>query len=75
MERCEGYYRLENRRCDRDGELWLEAADGELYLACSYHRRGQPKATVARWEGESGIRRSGPTSLRQNGARPLAALG
>jgi len=66
MGRCEGYYRLENRRCDRDGERWLEATDGELYLACCYHRRAAAHTTVARWQGDTGIRRSGPQSLRRS---------
>jgi hypothetical protein len=70
--RCEGYYRLENRRCDRDGERWLEGADGELYLACAYHRRAAARATVARWQGETDIRRSGATTLAH--AEPRHAL-
>ena len=75
MGRCEGYYRLENRRCDRDGERWLEAADGELYLACGYHRRDALKSTVARWQGETGIRRSGAIALARREPRQLLALG
>ena len=70
--RCEGYYRLENRRCDRDGERWLHASDDELYLACGYHRREPVKATVARWQGETGIRRTGPIALARR--EPHGAL-
>jgi hypothetical protein len=29
MERCEGYCRLENRRCDRTGTRTVTAADGD----------------------------------------------
>ena len=70
MGRCEGYYRVENRRCDRDGERHLQAGDGELYAVCGYHARQQWTTSVARWNGETGIRRSAPTGLA---VRPAAA--
>lgn len=63
MERCEGYYRLENRRCDRSAIRDLRAADGHFYLVCDYHAR-QAWANVARWQGESDVRASAPTDLR-----------
>jgi hypothetical protein len=63
MERCEGYYRLENRRCDRLGSRPVTAADGEEYLVCDYHARLSWEASVARWEGESGLRASAPAAL------------
>lgn len=75
MGRCEGYYRLENRRCDRDGERWDEASNGELYLLCSYHRREAVRTTVARWSGETGLRRSDPTSVRTEPAKRTLAWG
>lgn len=65
MGRCEGYYKLENRRCDRNGEREVRAADGELYLVCAYHRRQIWTAKVARWNGESGLRASAPAELRR----------
>jgi hypothetical protein len=64
MERCEGYYRLENRRCDRPGTWDVTAADGETYFVCSYHARQGWAASVARWHEESGVRASAPTDLR-----------
>jgi hypothetical protein len=64
MERCEGYYRLENRRCDRSATRDLRAADGHFYLVCDYHARQAWTAAVARWNGQSGIRASAPTGLR-----------
>jgi hypothetical protein len=68
MGRCEGFYRLENRRCDRDGEGVVRASDGELYVVCGYHRRHAWTADVARWQGETGLRESRSTPLR--GSRP-----
>ena len=62
--RCEGYYRLENRRCDRGGERWEPAADGGLYLLCGYHRRHAKQTAVARWDGETGLRRGRSTAVR-----------
>lgn len=53
MSRCEGYYRVENRRCDRDAVTTTHAADGE-YAVCEYHRR--ESGPVARWLGETGRR-------------------
>ncbi len=64
MGRCEGYYKLENRRCDRDGERIVRAADGDLYAVCAYHRRQSWTANVAHWHGESDLRRSAPAPLR-----------
>ena len=63
MERCEGYYKLENRRCDRDGSGEVRASDGEHYLLCDYHRRQKWTTNVARWHGDSGLRRSVATPL------------
>ena len=53
MERCEGYYRLENRRCDRSATRDVRAADGHFYLVCEYHARQTWSASVARWNGQS----------------------
>ena len=64
MERCEGFYRLENRRCDRSGTREVTAADGERYLVCEYHARQGWSSTAARWHGDSDVRASGPASLR-----------
>jgi len=66
MGRCEGFYKLENRRCDREGEREVRAADGELYLVCAYHRRQVWTAKVARWNGESGLRASASAELRSS---------
>ena len=63
MARCEGYYKLENRRCDRDGAREVRAADGAHYLLCDYHRRQQWTTSVARWHGESSLRKSTPAPL------------
>lgn len=63
MQRCEGYYRLENRRCDRAGARTVNAADGQSYLVCEYHARQGWSASVARWHGESDVRSSAPASL------------
>jgi hypothetical protein len=65
MGRCEGYYRLENRRCDREAAYELPAADGERYIVCDYHARNAWSAAVARWHGESGLRSSFPTGLAE----------
>jgi hypothetical protein len=64
MERCEGYYRLENRRCERSATRDLRAADGEFYLVCEFHARQAWSASAARWHGQSDIRASAPTGLR-----------
>jgi hypothetical protein len=64
MERCEGYYRLENRRCDRTATRDVRAADGHYYQVCEHHARHAWTATVAHWNGESEIRSSAPTPLR-----------
>jgi hypothetical protein len=64
MDRCEGYYRLENRRCDRTATRGTAAADGEVYAVCEYHARQGWAASVARWHGESDMRSSAPQSLR-----------
>ena len=63
MGRCEGYYRLESRRCDRDAASHVRGNDGESYAVCPYHGRDAWRTQVARWDGESGIRRSRPTPL------------
>lgn len=72
MSRCEGYYRLENRRCDRDATQTVRAGDGERYEVCEYHRRQSDTAAVARWEGDSGRRAPVPAGLRLG---PRIALG
>jgi hypothetical protein len=59
-----GYYRLENRRCERAASRDLRAADGQFYLVCEYHARQAWSASVARWNGQSDIRASAPTELR-----------
>jgi hypothetical protein len=64
MDRCEGYYRLENRRCDRLATRATTAADGEAYAVCEYHARQGWAASVARWHGDSDMRSSAPQSLR-----------
>lgn len=63
MGRCEGYYKLENRRCDRDGAGQVRAADGQSYLVCGYHAGQTWTTSVARWNGETGIRETRPTQL------------
>ncbi len=73
MSRCEGYYRLENRRCDRGAEHEAWSADGHVYLVCGYHGRQLSGTSVARWYGDSGIRTSVPSSLRST--PPPQALG
>jgi hypothetical protein len=62
MSRCEGYCRLENRRCDREAVAEARTADGE-YAVCEYHRRAN--GPVARWQGETGIRVVAPPRLRR----------
>jgi hypothetical protein len=64
LERCEGYYRLENRRCDRAGTRDVKAADGDFYVVCEYHARQAWSASVARWHGESDVRAAAPAGLR-----------
>jgi hypothetical protein len=64
MGRCEGYYRLENRRCDRDGHREIRAPDGERYVVCGYHDRHVWTTNVARWHGETSVRTSRPSRLR-----------
>ena len=64
MGRCEGYYKLENRRCDREAVREVRAADGDHYAVCEYHRRQVWTAMVAHWHGETDLRRSLPTGLR-----------
>ena len=71
MERCEGYYRLENRRCDRTASRDVRAADGHYYQVCEQHAR-QWTASVAHWNGQSDIRSSGPTPLRIPPRQPRA---
>ncbi len=69
MVRCEAYYKLENRRCDRDGAREVRAADGAHYLLCEYHRRQRWTTSVARWHGESGLRKTTPAALVAPAAR------
>jgi hypothetical protein len=70
MERCEGYYRLENRRCDRTATRDVQAADGHYYQVCELHARHALTASVAHWNGQSDIRSSAPTPLRARQHRP-----
>ena len=72
MERCEGYYRLENRRCDRTASRDVRAADGQYYQVCEYHSRLTWTASVAHWHGETDLRSSAPISVRPAPARPQA---
>ena len=72
MGRCEGYYLIENRRCDRGAVAPVHGADGGTYAVCAYHDRDPARTQVARWNGESGMRRSAPTRLVL--APPQAAL-
>jgi hypothetical protein len=69
MERCEGYYRLENRRCDRSATRDVRAPDGHFYLVCNYHAHQAWTTSVARWNGESDSRASAPIGLRTELAR------
>ncbi len=71
MGRCEGYYKLENRRCDREATGEVRAGDGEIYVVCEYHRSRTWTGNVARWRGASGLRTSPPAPLR---SAPPAAL-
>jgi hypothetical protein len=57
MERCEGYFRLENRRCDRTATRDVRAADGHYYQVCEHHARQAWTASVAHWNGDSDIAR------------------
>jgi hypothetical protein len=61
MSRCEGYYRVENRRCDREAVASVDRA-GDRYALCAYH--SADNRPVARWDGESD-RRVGPAPLRR----------
>ena len=63
MERCEGLYRLENRRCDRMATRDVRWTDGNYYLVCEHHARENACAIVAQWSGQSDSRRSAPTPL------------
>jgi hypothetical protein len=74
MGRCEGYYKLENRRCDREAMREVRAADGEHYSVCEYHRRQVWTAMVARWHGETGLRKTLPTGLRPAAEPRVLAL-
>ena len=71
MERCEGYYRLENRRCDRSSLHEVRASDGAYYVVCEYHARQAWSASVARWHGDSDVRAAPPAGLRA-GIQPAA---
>ena len=64
MGRCEGYYKLENRRCDREADGHVRAADGDLYAVCAYHRRQVWTARVAHWAGQTGLRKTRPADVR-----------
>jgi hypothetical protein len=64
MERCEGYYQLENRRCDRTAHRDLRASDGQYYSVCDQHAKQAWAGTVAHWHGQSELRSSAPTPLR-----------
>ena len=68
MERCEGYYRLETRRCDRTATRDVRATDGNYYQVCAHHAR-QWTASVAHWNGQSDIRTSAPTPVRRSPTR------
>jgi hypothetical protein len=70
MERCEGYYRLENRRCDRRATRDVQATDGQYYQVCEHHARQDWTANVAHWNGQSDIRSSAPTPLRTSAKQP-----
>jgi hypothetical protein len=72
MGRCEGYYTRENRRCDRDAERRTQAADGELYELCAYHTAQLWTTSVARWNGDSDLRKSAPVDLRSAPTRDQA---
>jgi hypothetical protein len=63
MERCEGLYRLENRRCDRIATHDVRGADGQYYLVCEHHAREVRAGSVALWSGQTDVRRSGPIKL------------
>jgi hypothetical protein len=63
MERCEGYLRLENRRCDRTATQDVRATDGNYYQVCAQHAR-QWTTNVAHWSDQSDLRSSAPTPLR-----------
>ena len=69
MERCEGYFRLENRRCDRTATRDVRASDGQYYLVCEQHAHAAWTATVAHWHGQTELRSSGPTPVRPSGNR------
>jgi len=73
MERCEGCYRLENRRCDRTATRDVRAADGQYYQVCEYHSRQTWTTSVAHWHGDTELRSSAPTPVRPSPARPRAA--
>lgn len=74
MERCEGYFRLENRRCDRTATRDLQAADGHYYQVCEQHARQTLTASVAHWNGQSDIRSSAPTPLRAATRQPRPSV-
>ena len=63
MERCEGYYRLENRRCDRAASQDVRATDGQFYSVCDHHAREARAAAVAHWNGQTDVRRPPTISL------------
>ena len=49
MGRCEGYYRVESRRCDREASALTRVGEAD-YAVCDYHRR--ESRPVARWLGD-----------------------
>ena len=69
MERCEGYYRLENRRCDREGSTTVTATDGDAYLVCDYHARRSWVAGCTEGQGRALYR------SRDGNHRPVHLVG
>jgi hypothetical protein len=74
MERCEGYFRLENRRCDRTATRDVRAADGHYYGVCEHHARPATRASVAHWHGQGEIRQTAPVRVGPTSRRPFSAL-
>ena len=68
MPRCDAYYRLENRRCNHEGERLALASDHELYTVCPSHADSVWTTTVAHWNGETDLRRTSPVELRSAAA-------
>jgi hypothetical protein len=74
MERCEGYVRLENGRCDRTATRDVRASDGQYYQVCEQHARQALTASVAHWHGDTDVRKSVPTRIRLRPERRALAL-